>query len=69
MDQKTYYDTVDKLENMQIEREYIQGWIGGYLHNPKREIQRVTDAYSAGYEDGLNGVISQAETWKAAESA
>ena len=69
MDQKTYYDTVDKLEKMQIDRDYIQGWMGGFLHNPKREIQRVTDAYSAGYDDGLNGVTTQAEAWKLAKSA
>ena len=69
MDQKTYYDTIDKLEKMQVDREYIQGWIGGYLHNPKREVQRLTEAYSAGYEDGQNGTISKAGNWKIAQPA
>lgn len=48
---KMYYETVDKLE-MGIDWEYVQGWMGGYLRNPKREEQRLTDAYNAGYEDG-----------------
>jgi hypothetical protein len=59
----TYYETVTKLEKMGAEREYIQGWVGGYLHNPKREEQRITDAYSAGYDDGMKGGIEHAQTW------
>jgi len=51
MDQ-TYYDTVSKMENDGISAEYMDGWMSGYLQNPEREEQRVTDAYSAGYEDG-----------------
>jgi hypothetical protein len=61
---KTYYDTVDQLEKMGVEREYIQGWVGGYLRNPKREEQRITDAYNAGYEDGNNRNIEHAPDWK-----
>ncbi len=59
----TYYQTVDKLQKQGVEWEYIQGWIGGYLRNPKREEQRVTDAYEAGYEDGLNGSIDNSDAW------
>ncbi|MBD3620128.1 MAG: hypothetical protein HUJ28_11720 [Chromatiales bacterium] len=51
MDQ-TYYDTTVAMEKAGVDAEYIQGWQGGYLHNPEREEQRVTEAYSAGYEDG-----------------
>ena len=47
-----YYDTVVKLEKDGIDPEYIQGWQGGYVMNPEREEQRVTEAYSAGFEDG-----------------
>jgi hypothetical protein len=47
-----YYDAVTKMEKMGVDPEYIQGWQGGYLLNPEREEQRVTEAYSAGYEDG-----------------
>ena len=51
MDQ-TYYDAVTKMEQMGVDDEYIQGWQAGYLMNPKREEQRVTEAYEAGYGDG-----------------
>ncbi|MFQ6024493.1 MAG: hypothetical protein ACE5NW_17405 [Acidiferrobacterales bacterium] len=61
---KKYYETVDKLEEMGVDWEYVQGWVGGYLGNPKREKQRLTEAYNAGYDDGLNKNISNAESWK-----
>lgn len=53
MDQ-TYYDTVDKMEKAGINDEYMNGWMCGYLHNPKREEQRLNEAYDAGYDDGYN---------------
>lgn len=59
----TYYETVTKLEQMGADREYIQGWMCGYLKNPKREEQRVTDAYLAGYEDGESGSVDNANQW------
>ncbi len=61
---KLYYETVDKLEQMGVDREYIQGWIGGYFANPKREEQRVTPAYEAGYEDGSEKQTDKAEQYK-----
>ena len=51
---KQYYETVDGLEKSGVSREYILGWMGGYLGNPAREEQRITEAYSAGYEDAQN---------------
>lgn len=60
---KQYYETIDKLEKMNIHREYIQGWIGGYLGNPMREQQRVSEAYTVGYEDGKNKQIENANAW------
>lgn len=53
MDQ-TYYDTIDAMEKKGVDAEYMNGWVSGYLHNPKREVQKITDAYSTGYEDGFN---------------
>ena len=41
-----YYEAVTKMEEMKVDPEYIQGWQGGYLLNPEREEQRVTEAYS-----------------------
>lgn len=55
-----YYETIDKLEKMGADREYIQGWAGGFLHNPKREEQRVNEAYEAGYADGEKKGTDQA---------
>ncbi len=60
-----YYETIDQLEKMGADREYIQGWIGGYLGNPLREEQRLTDAYQAGYEDGGNRDTAQVREFRA----
>jgi hypothetical protein len=49
---QTYYDTVTKMENEGIDPEYMDGWMSGYLHNPIREEQRITEAYQAGFDDG-----------------
>ncbi|MDM8561428.1 hypothetical protein [Candidatus Parabeggiatoa sp. HSG14] len=51
MDQ-TYYNAVTEMEKKQVNREYVLGWMGGYLQNPGREEQRITEAYEAGYADG-----------------
>ena len=51
-DLKIYHDHVDAMEKASVDPEYVQGWQGGFLVNPKREEQRVTDAYDAGYGDG-----------------
>ena len=63
MDREFYYDAVDRMQKMKVDPEYIQGWIGGYMGNPKREEQRITDAYEAGYEDGEGSDISKFEQW------
>jgi len=51
-DLKIYHDHVDAMEKAKVDPEYVQGWQGGFLVNPKREEQRVTEAYEAGYDDG-----------------
>ena len=47
-----YYESIDKMEKAKVSREYIVGWASGYLQNPMREEQRVTEPYEAGYADG-----------------
>ena len=47
-----YRDAITKMEDMAVTSEYILGWQGGFLGHPKREEQRLTEAYEAGYEDG-----------------
>ena len=59
----TYYKTITQMEKAGVDPEYIQGWEGGYLHNPKREEQRLTEAYNAGYEDGYGGKTGNYTSW------
>ena len=49
---QSYRDAITKMEEMNVNPEYILGWQGGYLGHPKREEQRVNEAYDAGFEDG-----------------
>jgi hypothetical protein len=59
-----YYETITKLEEMGADPEYVNGWASGFLHNPQREEQRVTEAYSAGYDDGSNKNTDSAGKFK-----
>ena len=59
----TYYEAIHTMEQMGVDRDYMQGWIGGYLKNPKREPQRVTAAYESGYADGLERNTGQFGQW------
>ena len=63
MDQ-TYRDITNKMEENGVDPEYVLGWQGGYLGHPKREEQRTTDAYNAGYEDGGNKLSDNFSAWK-----
>jgi hypothetical protein len=49
---QAYRDAITKMEEMNVQDEYILGWEGGFLGHPKREEQRLTEPYEAGYEDG-----------------
>jgi len=49
---QAYRDAVTKMEEMQLQDDYILGWQGGFLGHPLREEQRITEAYDAGYADG-----------------
>ena len=63
MDRKFYYNAVDTMQKLRVDPEYMQGWIGGYMVNPKREEQRITESYEAGYEDGGNSDGSKFDQW------
>jgi hypothetical protein len=58
-----YYEAIDKMEKAGVDRDYILGWASAYYQNPPREEQRVTDAYSAGYEKGAARDTSGFEAW------
>jgi hypothetical protein len=60
---KTYYEAVKKMEQMNVDKEYVLGWMGGYLQNPMREEQRVNEAYEAGYNDGSNKATDKFQDW------
>ena len=60
---KTYHETIGKMEKQGVDREYINGWASGFLHNPRREEQRLTQAYEAGYADGHAGKTDGFGSW------
>ncbi|MDQ3027354.1 MAG: hypothetical protein M3R58_12735 [Pseudomonadota bacterium] len=59
----TYYDAIDQMEKKGVDPEYIIGWACGFLHNPRREEQRINEAYEAGYAHGLERNTSDFQTW------
>ncbi|MBF2761191.1 MAG: hypothetical protein ISN28_13170 [Ectothiorhodospiraceae bacterium AqS1] len=65
MDRRFYRDTVKRMEDAGVESEYLQGWVGGYIGNPMREEQRLTEAYQAGYADGEQGKADGFGAWRA----
>ena len=48
---------------MKVNPEYVLGWQGGFLGHPKREEQRLTEAYEAGYEDGGEKSTENFASW------
>jgi len=58
-----YYESIDKMEKAKVSRDYIVGWASGYLQNPMREEQRITDAYEAGYNDGTEKNADNFKEW------
>ena len=42
-----YYEAIDRMGKKGVDPEYVNGWASGFLHNPKREEQRVNEAYEA----------------------
>lgn len=63
MNTDNYYDAVTKMEKAGVDPEYINGWQCGFLVNPKREEQRLNDAYNAGYEDGASKNADNFSSW------
>ncbi len=58
-----YHDTTNAMEDKGVDQDYIIGWQGGYLGHPEREEQRLTDAYSAGFEDGQAKKTDGFDSW------
>lgn len=47
-----YYDAIDRMQKSRVDPDYVNGWACGFLHSPKREEQRLNEAYEAGYAHG-----------------
>jgi len=62
-DMKAYRDATTKMEELGVNDEYQIGWQGGYLEHPEREEQNVSDAYTAGFEDGKEKNTSNFGNW------
>jgi hypothetical protein len=58
-----YRDATTQMEELSVNPEYILGWQGGFLGHPKREEQRVTEAYEAGYDDGEEKSTENFSNW------
>jgi hypothetical protein len=58
-----YYEAIDRMEKKKVDPEYINGWASGFLHNPKREQQRVSEAYDTGYAHGLEKNTGGFDAW------
>ena len=65
----TYYQMLDSMEKAGVAREYIDGWACGFLHNPRRGEQHITEGYEAGYDDGMNGVMDGYKAWVGKQAA
>lgn len=65
---QAYRDAITRMEEMQLQPEYILGWQGGFLGHPQREEQRLTEAYEAGYADGSARSMDNFDNWIAAKS-
>ncbi len=58
-----YRDATTRMEEMEVNPEYILGWQGGFLGHPMREEQRLTEAYEAGFEDGSEKTTDNLSKW------
>jgi hypothetical protein len=60
---QAYRDATTQMETLKVQTEYILGWQGGFLGHPKREEQRLTKAYEAGYDDGVDKSVDNFNDW------
>ena len=56
------------MEKELVNREYVTGWATGFLRSPKVEEQRVTEAYDAGYQDGMDQKVDGFVSWTSAKN-
>lgn len=68
MEKAEYHAALKTMQEAGASQQYCHGWASGVLENTPLEEQRVTDAYTAGYEDGKSGVTDGYKKWMNARS-
>lgn len=63
MDKPLFHSTLKTMHDAGVSKEYYHGWASGALGNTALEEQRVTDDYTAGYEDGAAGELNGYKKW------
>lgn len=63
MDKSVYHATLKSMYDDGVDKNYAHGWASGVLGNSSVEEQRITEAYSAGYEDGEGGKLDAYKNW------
>ncbi|MEE9319651.1 MAG: hypothetical protein V3U76_04325 [Granulosicoccus sp.] len=63
MEKTTYQTTLKAMHDAGASPQYCHGWATGALENPALEEQRVTDAYTAGFEHGSAGKTDGYSDW------
>jgi len=53
------------MEATNVNPEYELDWKYDYLGLPECEVQRVTDAYTVGYEYGSEKIFDNFDKWRA----
>jgi len=63
MDKSIYHSTLKAMHDAGVSQEYYHGWASGALGNTALEEQRITEGYTAGYEDGASGDTEGFRQW------
>lgn len=63
MDKKVYHSTLKTMHEAGVNEAYYHGWASGMLGNTPLEEQRVTEAYTTGYEHGKEGNLDGYKDW------
>jgi len=63
MDKSVFQLTLKAMHEAGVNNAYHHGWASGALGNPELEEQRITEAYTAGYEDGKEGNLEGYKNW------
>lgn len=63
MDKTLYHATLKTMHEAGVAKDYYHGWASGALGNTPLEEQRVTEGYTAGYEDGQSSDTEAYKKW------